>query len=247
MRILEAITKQWALRWWILLGLGSVGATLCLRALIFILETVSLNPNFPGSQTVAERLFSLSVWIDLLFVLVWGMAGALAVVCLAMVCVVRREFRALSGRFALVWAISIAVTLGVAQIPGFAFVDARLPGLVRVMESSQPLVAAIEQYRKDHGEFPRSLELLIPDYLSEIPKTGVPVRQEFSYMVGRKPHSDVIGCEADYELTVYLPMEFIAQSSPDEWRRCPGPVRMVNATEEPLTRVGDWVILPGNN
>jgi hypothetical protein len=46
---------------------------------------------------------------------------------------------------------------------------------------SEPLIAAIEQYNKDRGEYPSSLSELIPRYLPKIPDTGYGKRRQFHY------------------------------------------------------------------
>lgn len=52
---------------------------------------------------------------------------------------------------------------------------------------AEPLIAAIESYRADRGEYPKSLKELVPDYLEAIPHTGLAGYPEFEY---RRARSD---------------------------------------------------------
>lgn len=56
------------------------------------------------------------------------------------------------------------------------------PAWVRAAEQAEPLIAAIEQYNADHGEFPSSLDALVPNYLNEIPFTGMVGYTDFMYV-----------------------------------------------------------------
>ena len=87
-------------------------------------------------------------------------------------------------KFALTWwfrclcffAFSLlGITLG-NKIRSSAFHD--------LAERSTPLVSAIERYIHDRGVPPESLNQLIPDYLSEIPNTGMMAYPEYQYEVG---------------------------------------------------------------
>ncbi len=61
----------------------------------------------------------------------------------------------------------------------------------RTAERAQPLIAAIERYRDDHGRFPEALALLVPNYVHEIPYTGMVGYPEFEYRrsEGRTPYN----------------------------------------------------------
>ena len=49
---------------------------------------------------------------------------------------------------------------------------------------SAPLVAAIHQYAADHQTPPESLDRLVPNYLREIPGTGIMAYPEYRYETG---------------------------------------------------------------
>jgi len=58
---------------------------------------------------------------------------------------------------------------------------ARQRNLAAVAERGAPLVAALERYREDDGNYPISLQELVPDYLDEIPRSPIGVAREFHY------------------------------------------------------------------
>ena len=59
------------------------------------------------------------------------------------------------------------------------------PGVRPGIQIGDRLVQAIAQYRNDKGEYPDSLDRLIPGYLEEIPYTGMIAYPEFSYLKDR--------------------------------------------------------------
>ena len=50
---------------------------------------------------------------------------------------------------------------------------------------SQPLIAAINDYERQHGVPPESLTALVPDYLPAVPDTGMRACSEFQYFTGK--------------------------------------------------------------
>ena len=46
-----------------------------------------------------------------------------------------------------------------------------------------PLVKAIEDYQRVRGHLPEKLDRLVPDYLSQVPETGLGAYPEFEYLV----------------------------------------------------------------
>ncbi|MGO9464446.1 MAG: hypothetical protein ACLQIB_28070 [Isosphaeraceae bacterium] len=61
------------------------------------------------------------------------------------------------------------------------------------------LVQTLAQYRSDTGEYPDSLNRLIPSYLKESPYTGMIAYPEFSY---RKDRNDIQTTPGSYELRI---------------------------------------------
>ena len=50
-----------------------------------------------------------------------------------------------------------------------------------ISENSEPLIDALEQYHQTTGEYPESLDILIPKYLQEIPHSGVTMYPSYTY------------------------------------------------------------------
>jgi hypothetical protein len=70
---------------------------------------------------------------------------------------------------------------------------------VRASRVGDRLVQALVRYRNDYGEYPDSLNRLIPGYLEEIPYTGMIAYPEFSY---RKDRNDFQTNPGSYELRI---------------------------------------------
>lgn len=49
----------------------------------------------------------------------------------------------------------------------------------QAIANGRTLITALTQYKNDHGTYPSALETLVPDYLSELPYTGVFGQAEF--------------------------------------------------------------------
>jgi hypothetical protein len=103
------------------------------------------------------------------------------------------------------WA---AALLGVCLLMWGTFAPAkqlvrmsRYRGLATVAASGRPIVNALAHYRSDHGEFPESLEALVPNYLSNVPGTGLATYPSFNYYRSENGQSP-----RDYELTVSIPV-----------------------------------------
>ena len=68
---------------------------------------------------------------------------------------------------------------------------------VSLAKRSKPLISAIEQYKRDNGEYPNKLEDLVPKYLSRVPNTKIPAYPEYYY---RK--ASLESCFNKYQLLV---------------------------------------------
>jgi hypothetical protein len=62
----------------------------------------------------------------------------------------------------------------------------RHDAFVCLAERSVSLVAAIKSYEAKHGRPPESLTALTPEFLAEIPKTGMGAYPQYEYVVGEK-------------------------------------------------------------
>jgi hypothetical protein len=71
----------------------------------------------------------------------------------------------------------LPASLGVLHLQG----EARSLAFARLAERARPLVAAIGRYERERGAPPRALDRLVPDYLEEIPGTGIEAYPEYGY------------------------------------------------------------------
>jgi hypothetical protein len=57
----------------------------------------------------------------------------------------------------------------------------RREGFVRLAQRSRPLVTAIRQFETKYGNPPDELSQLVPEFLNEVPKTGIGAYPEYEY------------------------------------------------------------------
>jgi hypothetical protein len=137
------------------------------------------------------------------------------------------------------WFIAVlilVIAIGVGSVPAGWRIkpgeSIRRAGLERIMASAQPIIEAIERYRNDTGEYPKSLTELTPKYLAALPPTGNAIFPQFGY---RPPGTDWNRKIPDYELFVRTP---IGALNWDEFVYRPGRDYPV-AVEQ----IGDWAYL----
>jgi len=105
--------------------------------------------------------------------------------------------RLVASRAAAVLLISCsAATLG-GVVAGDVCRSSAFPGLAQRLE---PLIHAIEAYQHDKGDYPESLEQLVPHYLKRIPETGMAGYPHLFYE--RPPHDRRAANGDAYELRV---------------------------------------------
>jgi hypothetical protein len=75
----------------------------------------------------------------------------------------------------------------------------RHQAFVKASRVGDRVVLALAQYRIEKGEYPSSLEQLIPGYLQEIPYTGMIAYPEFRY---RKDSNDIQTSPGSFELRI---------------------------------------------
>lgn len=120
------------------------------------------------------------LWLELPFIL-----GFLAAIIAVVVFPFLLMFRKLR-KTALAWLLASLCFFPLA-FGGFILGEKiRSSAFHDLAERSTPLVSAIFQYTDDHGALPKSLGELVPDYLSEIPQTGIMAYSDYRYYVGEK-------------------------------------------------------------
>ncbi len=113
-----------------------------------------------------------------------------------------------------------------------AFYDKGLrQGVARAVDRGAPVIAAIEAFAKAHGQYPESLDQLVPEYLKALPYTGMVGHPEYTYS-RPGPDDDFTG----YRLRVSMAwlMDF------DDLTYLP-PGNKPYAPSKALTRYGEWV------
>jgi hypothetical protein len=135
-------------------------------------------------------------------------------------------------------AISIgAAALCLALLVWFSRYSAEAYRSHRFMQAGlrgQPIISALAAYRRERGDYPEELQSLVPQYLSEIPSTGLLRYPEFEYRKGEKANHLA---EGTYKLRIFCPIfvlnfdEFIYQPAEDYPKRICG-----NRVE----RLGRW-------
>ncbi|MCA9018311.1 MAG: hypothetical protein KDA77_23520, partial [Planctomycetaceae bacterium] len=58
---------------------------------------------------------------------------------------------------------------------------------------SEPLIAAIKDFEREHGAPPERLDDLVPDYLSAVPDTGMRACSEYQYVTGQLARNEFEG------------------------------------------------------
>ena len=118
------------------------------------------------------------LWFELPFILAL-LAASIAVLVLPFLMFARRLRKS-----ALAWLLASLCFLPLA-FGGFILgKKVRSSAFHDLAERSAPLVSAISRYTDDHGSPPQTLNELVPDYLSETPKTGIMAYSEYRYEVG---------------------------------------------------------------
>ena len=75
--------------------------------------------------------------------------------------------------------------------------------------SGAPIISALSQYHAGNGEYPEKLSALVPDYLPEIPWTGLIGYPEFYYFKANREYKNVKDYPADYELGIHCGVALI--------------------------------------
>jgi hypothetical protein len=100
-------------------------------------------------------------------------------------------------------------------------------------ERSKPLVFAIRRYTHDCGQPPGELRDLVPDYVDELPTTGIAWQPAFRYSVDRRDCWRLEVPVAKFMLDFESHRRF--QFEPDPW---------LDDDLGAAARCGDWVYIP---
>lgn len=110
----------------------------------------------------------------------------------------------------------------------FTFNEVRNLRFLLMTDTAEPIIEALEEYKADHDEYPKSLEQIVPQYLSKIPSTGMCSYRDFGYH-----RSD----DGSYIMLIYTSSglmsfdEFTYHSNQD----------YSNYSDSEIERIGDWI------
>lgn len=191
--------------------LGGIGAGLGTGALICALELLG---------------YGRGAFEPLVLLLLAG--SGLSLVC-ALIAALSPAFRSSSITFVLVSLLALPSFLFTLPAQEFS----RELAFERVAKRAEPLVAAIHAYEKRYSLVPPDLLALVPEFLDEIPQTGLPHYPSFQYRAGR-PTPDSPNC---WSLEVACSRGYVNW---DRFVYSPTNVGF-DPSSDPVTRLGDWV------
>ncbi len=123
----------------------------------------------------------------------------------------------------IIFAVWIMLVLFYSAVPNFSVADSRggmaeadgeitnvasdfLPlgdGEKRLILNGNKIVSAVEKYFRENGDYPSSLEILVPDYIDEIPKTGYKRTYLFSLKIEEAVYDySVISVKGNQEFSI---------------------------------------------
>lgn len=121
----------------------------------------------------------ISGWVSLLWIFVWFILFMVTLVGLvpALTLMLFRGARRTGG---LIWIACVCALL--STVPAaIASWDIRMNGFKQMAERTKPLVAAIKKYENQKGHALEQLEDLVPEFLPEVPKTGIGAYPDYHY------------------------------------------------------------------
>jgi hypothetical protein len=123
------------------------------------------------------------------------------------------QTRLWAGRILLTVVMALTVAIPLMPLAG----TVRMRGFHQLASRSAPLAHALAAYTTDHGSPPETLNALIPDYIQEIPSTGMGAYPTYQYVAGdeaRKWNDNpwVLFVETsrgllNWDMFIYFPMQ----------------------------------------
>lgn len=164
-----------------------------------VIFALSAAIYFPFSQWIATTPVGTSFFLQMQ--LAWLLASLLSIALIPVLvfclCIQRTRQRALHYLLP-------AILLIPSCVIGIWIGDqVRMSRMHAFAQRSSGLVAAIDQYTRNHGIPPASLESLLPDYLPSIPSTGMMAYPRYEYHVGPDASEELNG--NPWALTVFTP------------------------------------------
>ena len=129
----------------------------------------------------------------------------------------------------LLFALTITTTFMVPWVSWWI----RRAAFARVAERGEVLIKAIEAYNDDKGKFPTSLDELVPEYLEQVPGTGLRGFPDYRYTSTVQYGS----YETPYQLMVHCSSGFLNFDSFFYWPSQDYPEAIYGGSTE---RIGKW-------
>ena len=134
---------------------------------------LKVNDSMRKHLIIAGLILALEAWLGIgVFGFGVGIVCAIVFVILAFA---ERQRRSQHFRNAAIYALLLVATLTLISL------SAR-----QARRRAIPVISAVNRYRSEHGQYPTSLEQLVPAYLPSIPDAGFTrISRDFRYYNGR--------------------------------------------------------------
>ncbi len=86
--------------------------------------------------------------------------------------------------------------------------EERKAELLELTRKAEPLIAALEAYRRDHKRYPDELEELVPRYLPRIPEPTAVAERSWIYDTGQNISAQCRSTNLSYDLSVDVRHDF---------------------------------------
>jgi MFS family permease len=208
--------------WWLA---GAIAAGVVIPAAIG--AVTALAAYYPVGQVLpASSLFILT--------------GTVGLVVLAAVVMV------LAGIFYSIWVgswrpVVLSAIVGIVMIPSVLLAMTshsalRVPAFHLLAARSVPLVQAIETYEHEKGAPPGALDDLVPEYLAEVPRTGMSAYPTYEYAPGPGYY-----CSDNTSWNISILVGDVLNW--DMFFYCPGQDYPAKAGGDPVEVIGAWAYL----
>ncbi|MCG6154814.1 hypothetical protein [Rubinisphaera margarita] len=159
--------------------LGILGLVLVLGAIVTpaLLEWMATSPNGGEFYGFGVLVFTLSLLASLTAI-PFFLAGVF--------------FKEVRLRSLLLLLFAISFFTGGLTSARFAR-SVRQAGLEKFTRRSEPLIEAIKSYEAEHRAPPVSLDELVPEFIAEVPTTGMSAYPRYDYYAGRATEKEYCG------------------------------------------------------
>ncbi|HUV40406.1 MAG TPA: hypothetical protein VMW23_01290 [Sedimentisphaerales bacterium] len=144
-----------------------------------ILNSFDIYANY---EAVSSNGSDEILWSAMFFLVIPLLAIVFVVIPISLIGVIFKRSR----RVSVLLLMSCVIYLGVAKACFWCSGKVRMAAFHKLAERSKTLVQAIKEYELRYGNLPASLENLVPEFLPNIPQTGMGAYPEYEYKVGEE-------------------------------------------------------------